>query len=179
MQGSKAARRYAKALYALARDREVLGPVREDVAALLQLCGTCQDFSRFITNPVIPRHQRSSILETMFEPSAHPLTLRFLVFLDSKDRLDSLEDVCSVFIDLYQKEHKILPVNIVSAFSLNEDHIQRICDTFKQKFSKTIQHTTQVDPSLIGGFKVRVEDTIYDYSIHTQLEVLREKLLHA
>lgn len=179
MADTAAAKRYARALYALAGEQERLEPVREDLANLHRLLGECDEFAAFVRNPLIPGEKRAAIFRELAGDRADPLTLRFLAFLDSKDRLDALSPICSLFSRLYQDEHEILQLEIISAFPLDEGQLLRICERFGEKFGKTIHHTTSIDPTLIGGFRVRVGDTIYDSSIHTKLETLRRQLLHA
>ena len=179
MAGHSAAKRYARALYALAREEERLEAVREDFANLHRLLEECDDFAAFVENPLIPREKRTAIFRELAGDRADPLTLRFLAFLDSKDRLGELGRIGAIFSRLYQDEFNILQIEITAAFPLDEGQLLRICERFAEKFDKTIHHTTAIDPALMGGFKVRVGDTIYDNSIHTQLETLRRQLLSA
>ena len=57
--------------------------------------------------------------------------------------------------------------------------METLTSQLSKKFAKEIRAETDVDEALIGGFKVRVGDTIHDSSMATQLETLRQRLIHA
>jgi F-type H+-transporting ATPase subunit delta len=179
MQAASVAIRYAKALFGLARDREVLDPVYADLRDLERLLRDCPDFARFTADPRIPPAPRAAALDALFRDRAHPLTLRFLSFLDSKDRLGHLPGICRHFAALFHLHRGILEVRITSATPLTPEQVSAIETRLHARFGKQIQSTLHLDPALLGGFKIQVGDTIHDSSIATQLHVLKQNLIHA
>jgi F-type H+-transporting ATPase subunit delta len=179
MKIGKAAKRYARALFELAREENRLDAVHGDMKTIHGWLNESAAFAEFVRNPVIPPDTRSELMNKLLGDRAEPLTGRFLRFLDSKDRLEDLEAVCEVFDEIYDDRHNILKIEIVSATPLTEEQNEQIRTRFGSRLDKQIQSQTAIDPTLLGGFKVRVKDTIYDYSLQAQLEALRTRLLHA
>ena len=149
----KIAKRYALALFDLAEQKKHVDHVYEDMAAALES------------------------IHVLAKQKVDPLTAQFLEFLVQKGRLGLLTVIAQEFENLYFEYKEILKVKIISAQELNNDQIKSIASRLKARFNKTIQHDLEIDPRLIGGFKVQVGDTIYDYSIQTQLEKFKNQIL--
>jgi F-type H+-transporting ATPase subunit delta len=179
MKSGAAAKRYAKALFDLAREQDHLEAIRADIGDLTRLLEESPDFARFVADPLIPADKRGEVLVALLKDRADPLTARFLAFLDSRDRLDQLPGICSVFTALYNDIKGILLVEITSAVPLSAEQVDQVEKRLHVKFGKQIESTQSTDPALLGGFKVRVGDTIHDYSIATQLQTLKQKLINA
>lgn len=177
MKTGTAAKRYAKALFGLTRDQGHLDTVRGDLDSLRGLLEESADFRDFTESPLIPPEQRRDLVRQILGDRAHPQTLHFLLFLDEKERLDLLREICDMFEALYDEFNGIVKVEIISASVLNEAQIAAIEARLQARLDKQIQSTAALDPALLGGFKIRIGDTILDYSIETQLNTLRRRLL--
>jgi F-type H+-transporting ATPase subunit delta len=178
MRVHKAAKRYAKALFSLARDEGRLENVYRDLQAIDLWLAESEAFSRFVGDPTIPLAQRNSLLEELLKGKADDLTCRFALFLSEKDRLDELESVVRNFELMYDDLQNVQRVRITSAMPLEDDQAAAIAARFGALLGKEIKSTTDVDPAMLGGFKVRVGDTIHDFSIQAQLEALRQNLIN-
>ena len=176
---SKAAKRYARAFFQLASEQQELDAARNDLLSLRRLCSDSDDFHSFIKNPVLPEEQRTSILHALLDGKAHPTTLRFLRFLASKNRLAELEPICDTFEQFYCEQNNLLKVVITSASVLTPEQTDSIRQRLETRFGKTVETEAELDPTLLGGFKVKVGDTIHDYSIQAQLQRFREQLINA
>ena len=179
MKTGTAAKRYAKALFGLTRDQGQLDTVRSDLVSLRGLLDESAEFRDFIESPLIPPEQRKDLLGQILGDTAHPKTHQFLLFLDEKGRLELLGGICDLFEALYDELNGIVKVDIISASGLNETQITAIEARLRARLDKQIQSTVALDPTVLGGFKVRIGDTILDYSIATQLKALRRRLLTA
>lgn len=179
MSAGAVSTRYAKALFGLALDQELLDEIHQDMVELARLIKESPEFARFVADPRVPPDKRGKTLSALFDGRAQALTLRFLAFLDEKDRLDRLPDICRELIRLYRDHRGILEVRITSAAPLSKSQVAEIDRRLHRKFGKTIQSTCCLDPALLGGFRIQAGDTIHDFSIATQLNVLQQKLIHA
>ena len=175
---SKAAKRYARAFFQLASDQEELDATRQDMLILKDLSSGSTEFQQFIKNPVLPADQQKKVLQSLFE-AAHPSTLRFLQFLVDKKRLGDMMSICEFYEQFYCAKNNILKVTITSASPLDEEQLAAIRERLESRFEKTIEAISILDPLLLGGFRVKVGDTIHDYSIQAQLQRLREQLINA
>ena len=179
MVRSKAAKRYAKALFSLSIEQRLLEEIRGEVAKLAGLVSGSEAFSRFIRNPVIPADRRQNVLQEIFQGQVHSMLYRFLLLLDEKGRLDELADVCEVFEQLYYERQGIVKVHVTSAVPLSPEQSTAVQDGLRTKFAKEIDLSVEEDPALIGGLRIQAGDQIFDSSIAAQLEMAKTKLMHA
>lgn len=180
MAGNKqAATRYAKALFSLARETDQLEKVRDEMAQVGQALVQSEPLRAFIGNLLITGARREATLAALFEERLSKTCYEFILLLERKKRLRLLPDCCSVFRELYNELTGVLKVTATSAHPLLEAQLAEITRRLSDKFSKTIQLETKVDAGLIGGFKLQSGDQIFDYSIATQLEQLKQRLIHA
>lgn len=177
MTRSPLTRRYARALFEVARAQNRLAAVEADAHALAALARDRNTFSRLL-DPRAVRH-RGQVWDALLKGRIDPLTLRFVHFVLDKGRGALLGGMAEDFIDVCCEERGIQRVEIVSASPLADAQVSAIVDHFKARIQRTLQPSVRLDPALIGGFQVRVRDTIYDFSVNHQLERLHRSLLTA
>lgn len=172
------AKRYAQALFNSANESGELKTVRADIAIVMQAIRDSEDFQQFLKNPVIFAQNRRKILSEIFHKKIHPVTENFLFFLSSKGRLVFLKEISEIFEDLYCASQSILKVKFTSSFPLEHQEIGRISERLSEKFKKVVEPQMSIDKSVIGGFKLQVEDMVYDFSVKTQLENFKKRVIH-
>lgn len=179
MKTSKAARRYARAMFDVASRLGVEAEARADFAALAALLRDSADFHRLVHDPVRSVDQQQEALRALLEDRAHPVVLQSLLLLAQQSRLPELAGICAHFEALYCERHGILKASIVSAAPMQDAQIAAIRDRLQRRYARTVDAEVRLDPALVGGFKVHLGDTVLDYSIRAQLQRLREELIHA
>ena len=179
MARSQAARRYARALFDLAAQENRLDAVCADLIGLGELLETSPDLARFAGNYVIPSDRRAATLRALFEGKVDALTLRFLLFLESKKRMGLIKDVVGAVIALHDERSGVLEVKVISAKPLEPGQFAAVSRRLEDRFGKRIKASTGVDPQLLGGFLVQVGGRILDYSVETQLQTLNRNLMQA
>lgn len=179
MANPKAARRYAKAVFDLARDEGRLDAVRQDFAALNQLLAASPELRDFLRNRLIAAARRVQILGQLFEQQIDRLALRFLLFLEEKRRLALLPEILTEFERLADAAAGTVAVSLISAQPLDAAQVRSICDRLRSRYGKDVRATQKLDPSLLGGFQIQVGDLINDFSIETQLQALHRKFVTA
>ena len=93
-------------------------------------------------------------------------------------REDILRQIADAFINLYKKSKNIMDVTVISATKLDDKTRATIEAKIKANFEGTIELTEKIDPALIGGFIVRIDDQQIDASIASQLSNLKNILLN-
>lgn len=179
MANTQAAKRYARAVFQLAEQENRTDAVCSDLLAIGALLGQSDELARFIGNLVIPSERRAQTLQALFGGKVDALTLRFLLFLESKRRLPALPGIIAQVSALYDEKLGVLTAEVTSAAPLEPGQFAAIGRKLEDKFNKKIKATASVDPRLLGGFIVQVGGTIYDHSIETQLQSLGKKLAGA
>ncbi len=177
MTHSKAARRYAKALFLLAVEQHKLDAVQTDLQSAAVLLEGSRELRAFLGNYLLAPAGRSQVLAELFERQgrAEPLLTRFVFLLEEKKRLALLPEIVSAFSEMYDRERGILRVRLTSAQPLAEDQVSRIVARLRQQHGKDIRPTLRVDAALLGGFVVQVGDQVRDLSLETQLQRLQRQ----
>jgi F-type H+-transporting ATPase subunit delta len=177
MADQSVARRYAQALFHLARKEGTTERVETDLEAVDALLHTSPNLLRVMKAPTIPRPQKKDLVRRLFESQVSGLTLRFLNLLIDKRREAVLSEVNREFRALSYAARNILPVTATVAMRLTPEERTRLAETLSRRTGKTIELSEEVDPTLIGGVVLRLGDTIIDGSVAGQLRRLRQQLI--
>jgi F-type H+-transporting ATPase subunit delta len=177
MAKAAAARRYAKALFSLARDENRVDEVRQEVERLGALLGTSGELRAVLLQPLHPVGQRRAVLGAVAERlGASPLLRRFLSFLVDQRRLVDYETIQSEYGRLADAAAGVRHARVRSATPLSDAQRERLQRALQQKIGGRIELEVEVDPSLVGGAVAQVGDLVYDGSLRTQLRQLRASL---
>jgi F-type H+-transporting ATPase subunit delta len=177
MKNHKAVKRYTKALFELGQEQNQLEKIHSDFEIILALIQQSDAFNGFLKNPLIPVHKQQEILRAMFHERLKSLTYTFVLFLAEKKKLSYLAPIAEYFKKLYLAKKEILPVKLISAFSMSASQINTLCEKLKEYFHKDIEPSLGIDQSLLGGFKIQIRDVIYDLSLRAQLEQFRKSVM--
>jgi F-type H+-transporting ATPase subunit delta len=174
---SRAARRYARALFDLARDEGVTARILQDMAWLKRSTAGSPDLAAFVPNYLLPRAARLGILESLWAPHVHPLTWRFIRLVEAKRRLNLLEDICAEVLHLDEEQQGIVRGNLATAFALSAEEVGAIAAGVGRRLGKQLVLQAKQDSSLLGGYCLQVGDRIYDLSLAARLRMLRQTMM--
>jgi len=174
---SRVAKRYAKALFQLGVEEKKLEHLENDFAEMENLLKESDDFSLFIANPLISESEKAKILAKLFKGKLSDGGYNFLQLLTGKKRSSLLPDCIEQFHLLLNQHRNILKGELVSVVDLSDAQVNKIKDNVEKMTGKSVIFDKRLDPSIIGGFIVKVEDIIIDNSIRFQLNKLRERLI--
>lgn len=178
MSVTKAAYRYAQALIDLAAEKNTVEEVYGDMNQLASVCEESRDFRALLNSPVIVWHKKQAIFKQLFEKSISEMSMGFMNLIAKNSRENLLPEIAEGYIQLYKKSINIHEVYVTSAVALDQSTKDKIIEKIKAEVNGTIELTETVDPELIGGFIVRMEDKQIDASISSQLADLRNVLLN-
>ncbi|MEX2596798.1 MAG: ATP synthase F1 subunit delta [Salibacteraceae bacterium] len=175
MKGSKSASRYAQSLLDLAIEREMLEEVKADVEVVTKACAESRDLELMFQSPIIKTDQKLGAISAVFKNALNPLTLDFLMLITNKGRERFIPVIMTSFMKLYKEKKGIVTAEVTSAVPLSDDQKKAISESIKN-LGKTVDLVEHVDASIIGGLKVRVEDTRFDASLRKKLNELKYDL---
>jgi F-type H+-transporting ATPase subunit delta len=178
MNGS-VAKRYAKAVFSLALERELLASVAQDLASIAELLAESEDFGGFFTDPTIEPVDRHAGIDALLKGKANDLTLQFLHFLVDKTRIVALPEICAAFDAMHDDHMGIQKVRVVSARPLADEQVTTLKERLSKRFERSIAATLEIDEDLIAGFIVIAGDLVLDYSIKTQLAGVRQRIINS
>lgn len=179
MSARIAARRYANALFELCLEQKALEPVRADLINLALLLDASPEWRTFVTEPSGPKNLRGRALRELLQPKCHPLTTKFMAFLDHKNRIAIFEVLVEAWMKRYDDHLGILRGSVVSATELDDRQLRTLTEKLSAKFGRQVILTASVDASLIGGLRIFAGDQVIDLSIETQLQQLQKRLTFA
>jgi len=173
---SAVARRYAKAIFGLAREQKQVEAVGAELGAAAHLLGT-PALAEVISSPLLSPARRNPILDAVRQQlSLSPLVANFLGVLGDHLRLGQLDAIVDQYQRQEDRELGRIRLLIRTAASLSGDRQTEIAGAFEQALRKTVIPRVETDPSLLGGVVVEAEGTVYDGSVRTQLERLSREI---
>lgn len=173
------AQRYAQALFDLSQERSNLTAVHHDLQKIRDLVDRSVDLKHFLDNPVIATEKSQAVLEQIFHGKIDALTFKFLLFLTEKNRLRHLSSICAIFNGLHEQAKGILRTKWTSSVEFSAQDVDDTTSYLKKKFNKDIVTEHAIDPGSLGGIKIQAGDTIYDYTLRTQLKKFQETVKSA
>ena len=170
------ARRYAKAIIAVAREESSL----EETAAELQevaVLAAEPEIAAALANPLLSASARRALARTISEQLAlRPMVRNLVCLLADHRRLDQVVAIADQYRRLLDQILGQVRATITSAAPLAPSQQQTLVDTFTRLTGKKVLAEARVDSQLLGGVLVNIEGKIYDGSLRTQLHGLAERI---
>jgi F-type H+-transporting ATPase subunit delta len=176
MRDIRVAKPYARALYDAAVEQNALAPIIVDVDKLRELIEQSEEFTQLIHSPILSPQFKSETFELVFADATHPLTINFLKLLALKQRERYLTAIMDVFSAIVDEAAGRLVAQVTTAAPLTSEQEEQLTQQLGAYSGKQVRLETTIDAQIQGGFIVRLEDTVFDASIATQLQHLRQQL---
>jgi F-type H+-transporting ATPase subunit delta len=178
MNHSKIAIRYAKAFYELCADNGDVEKARADMELIHTYISASEELRYLLSSPVLNLSEKTVALATVFSEKISPITSRFIVMVATNKRESHLLDIARVFIAKCKKSAGIATVTVTAPKALTPDAEAQLKASIESEFSVTAEISTITDPSLLGGFVMRIGDIQYDSSVSSKLRAIRKTLLN-
>lgn len=175
MRNVKVGSRYAKALFDFAVEQNQLEVFFRDITLLNKTFAENEELRVIMRSPIVKFDDKLQIVSTLFADTISSITLQYLSVIIRKGRENILDVICKQFIQLYKQSKNILPVYLQTAFKIDAQFQQRVISLLEQRTGKTIELHTDVDPSLIGGFLLKMGDYRIDTTLKGKLANLRKE----
>lgn len=172
------ARPYADAAFELARSEGALG-AWADVLARLAVITSDEQIVRGIHDPALDRSRLADFVIDIAGKEGSVLSAEqanFVRLLAENDRLAVLPEIRDLFVALKDEAEGVLVAKVTSAFPLDEATLTGIRDDLSKRFNARIQTEVQVDPELIGGVRIAVNDEVIDASVRGKLAAMAASL---
>ena len=178
MSVTRVAHRYAQALLDLSIEQNSLDAVNADMVELSSIAKESKDFANLLNSPIVDATKKKDVLNAIFGSKMNKISVDFMNLIVKNEREEMLPAIAESFKDLYKKKNNILDVLVISAAPLDDSTKTTITEKIKTNFNGTIELTEKVDPSLVGGFIIRIDDQQIDASIASQISDLKNILLN-
>jgi F-type H+-transporting ATPase subunit delta len=177
MRTTKAAKRYATALLELAKERDEVEDILDDIQYIHNTIQDSKELVVFLKSPVIKFDDKTQALEKLFFDDLEEPTKLFIKLLARKDRIQLLDQITEAFIEKYKEYAGIITVEVYVARELSDSQLESLHKELEQKTQKKVDMNIIVDESLKGGMAIRIDDTVIDGTVKHKLVELEESLL--
>ncbi|PWJ58224.1 F-type H+-transporting ATPase subunit delta [Dyadobacter jejuensis] len=176
MSVSIVASRYAKSLIELAQEKNVLESVYQDMILFRATAQENRGLMLALKSPVVRHEKKLAILKAIFESKVNPVTFAIFNIITRKNRESILDAIADEFVLAYNDLQGIQKATVTTTSELTDELRQQFTQIVASATGKTVQLEEQIDPSLIGGYLLRVNDRQIDASIKHQLNQLKLQL---
>ena len=173
MRTVRSAQRYAKALLELAIEQKAEDTVKADMEVLLSALNQSRELRNLMMSPVVKADQKQVIIDKIFGEHIGDLTMRFLKLLTQKHREMYLREMAAAYSAAWRKHKDIKELRITSAQALTDAQRKTMIEKAKAWAGSDIEIEERIDPELIGGFVLRLEDRQIDASVASRIKELR------
>jgi F-type H+-transporting ATPase subunit delta len=175
MTGSRAAIRYAKAILDMAQSSGTAAQVSEDMALIASTIKGNEELRDFISSPTTSGIAKEAALKEIFAATHSSTQGLFHLLLENK-RFDILAQIAAEYKSQYDELNGVEEATVTTAFPLTPDLENKVMNKIKEFSTKTITIKNIVDPSIIGGFILRIGDKQFNASVANSLLTLKREL---
>lgn len=176
MTNTKAANRYALAIFEIAKENNLIEVILNDLKSIQSLINSSREFHNLVVSPVVNPDKKIAIFREIFGEQINKVSNQFLELLFKKKREILTAAIIGEYIGLYNKENNLTPVDIYSSIELDDNLKKSIETKLSKELDINIISNYKIDKELKGGIKIQIEDWVYDASIKSKLEAIKVSL---
>ncbi|MBV9718972.1 MAG: ATP synthase F1 subunit delta [Candidatus Eremiobacteraeota bacterium] len=176
MVNEKLARRYATAVFSLARERKAVDRVGDDLAAIASAIQSDTQVREFFVAPVIERPVKERMLLQTFEGKVDEISLHTLLLLVRKRRESILAALAGEYQKLQLAARGAETLRVTTARAIPPEELRAMVHRLERLYEKKFEVTQVVEPSLIGGARILMGDRRVDGSVSGRLDALARTL---
>ncbi|PZX59693.1 F-type H+-transporting ATPase subunit delta [Algoriphagus ratkowskyi] len=174
MSNQRVASRYAKSIMELSLEKGRLEEVHADFQRLTALADSNYELKLVLKNPVVNSDKKLNVLKALFAKGADPLTMTFFEIISRKNREEILLDVAKEFENQYNLHMSIQVAEVTTTFAIDDKLRKEFSDVVREiSGKKTVQLVEKINPDLIGGYILKVNDRQLDESLSSKLRQLK------
>lgn len=177
----RVARVYAQALIQAAERAGKVDLMQEHFDELfpqrLRHPGEPADVGNLMISPAIPRHRKEQVITDAFQGRVDDLFLDFLRVLNKHDRLELVRPMGAAYRELRDELYKRVRFQVRSVVPLTDEQRQRVSQAARDHFKMEPVLVEEIDPSLLGGLQIQVGDRLFDLSLRSRLEAIKNQLI--
>lgn len=178
MKKTKLSGRYATALHQFSLEQGREEDVYQDILLLQNVFAENRELRVVVESPVMPAEKKIAIFDAIFEGKINSITAGFFKLIITKRREPALVDMFDNFVECYNANHHIKIATLTTATQLEDALLAQIKALLEEQTRSTIIIKQVVNPKIIGGVIVHVDDFLFDASIIGKINKLRVEFSH-
>jgi F-type H+-transporting ATPase subunit delta len=179
MTNKTAAARYSRALLEVSiKEHGDLQQIEQELAAFVDLLTQHPALAKVLLNPAIPvQRKQATVAELIGRLHTPPVLAKLIALLAERDRLVLLPDLLASYRDRLLDHQNVVRAEVTTAVPLAAERTKGIEQALARVTGRTVTLAAKVDPAIIGGVVARVGSTVYDGSVTTQLQKMKNRLI--
>ncbi len=173
---SEAVKEYGRALADLAAEEGLDLRLREECRFIFSVLAAEPAYIRLLAHPEVPKAERTHLIDEAFGEKLHPYMVNFMKLLTERGYAYALPDFLKEYERLYCERHDIVTAKVASAVPLSAEQQEKLTNKLISITQKQIELECTVDPSLIGGIRLQVNNTLFEGSVRAKLDSMRASL---
>lgn len=165
---------YAAALLEVARAEGRPDVLSAEVAAVAHQFGTSDELRTTLSDPQVPFERKQGVVSDLLGKRASAVTIALVNMLIGSGRIGDFETIAERMMALAAEAEDEVVAEITSAVDLDDATVARITDKLAEATGRRLRPQLVVDPTLLGGVVAKVGDTVFDGSVRSRLQDLRE-----
>jgi F-type H+-transporting ATPase subunit delta len=175
--GSRIAAPYARALFDFSVEKNIMHQITADFQNLEIFLNESSELTEYLNNPIVSQDAKREILGKILQSQLNAETFKFLMVLVDRDRINFLQSVITNYLELVYETASIKTIEVITAFAFSNTQKSTLIQKLKELTNvREIKLVIKVDPSLIGGFLIKTESKVIDFTIKNQLQQLAKHL---
>ena len=174
---SKIAAPYARALFDFSVEKNIMHQITADFQNLEVFLDQSSELLEYLNTPVVSKEAKSEILTKILKSQVNAETFKFLMVLVQRDRINLLKTIIANYLDLVYETASIKMIEVSTAYPFANLQKNTLIQKLKELTNaREIRLVITVDSSLIGGFLIKTESKVIDFTIKNQLQKLAKHL---
>lgn len=178
MNDSKISVRYSTALFDSALEKNILEKVNEDMIFIAEICKS-PEAKELLQSPIINPTKKSEVFHAILKDNVEDITLSLIDLVVKNGRESFIPAIARNFIHDTMKFKGITESTLTTAVKVNPSVKKQITDLISMVFKTSVKLEEIVDPEIIGGFILKVDDNYIDASIRNKLRRVKKELLES
>ena len=166
--------RYSKALLELSIESKSLSNVHDDIENIIKIIESIDDFNKVLKSPVISRSDQSQIINSILKKiPVSDEVIKFFSVICQNGRSTIIDRICLRFIEMEVKFKGEVRAELLSTNPQSEMELNKIKEIIKESLGTDVSLVSKVDPSIIGGYILKIGSVMLDGSVKSKLQGLR------
>jgi len=175
MNDSKISVRYSRALFLSALEKKILDKVNQDMIFILEICKIAET-KEFLLSPIIIPSKKQAIFHNILGDNVEKITLSLIDLIVKNGRESFIPAIARNFIHETKKYKGITESVLTTAVKVDYKIKKQIIDLISGVFKTQVELKETIDPEIIGGFILRIDDNYIDGSLKNKLRKIKKEL---
>ena len=167
----------AAALLVVAKEIDAVDEVQRSIKLVIKLLKKDAQFRAFMQSKRFTIEQKTEVIKFGLQDVCNPLIQELLIIEIDQNPTVLMRNLSYFFDAMVKDELNIVPVEAHVADELSVDELAYLQKTLEETIGKDTELDLKIDPNLLGGIKLRIENTFLDASIKNKMDNLRRELL--